>query len=145
MWKWFAFLLFSAFVALEAWLLLAVGGALGVGWTLLWLLGSSLAGLLMVRVGGLAAVLRIHRRLREQELPTRELGDMALVLLGGVLLILPGLLSDAMGLALLLRPVRWGVRSVVWALYGPVVPPAGAGPPRRSPPSDEVIEIRPIE
>ena len=81
MWKWLLFLAFSAYVALEVAVLMALGERLGLGWTLTWIVATSLGGILMVRVSGLQAVLRIHRRLRDQELPTQELVDMALILL----------------------------------------------------------------
>jgi UPF0716 protein FxsA len=141
MWKWVLFLLFCAFVALETAVLMQVGSRLGVGWTLLWMLGSSVAGLLAVRIAGLQALVRIHHKLRAQELPTEELLDMALILLGGVLLIAPGFVSDAMGVLLLLRPVRWVVRGMFRAVYGELLPPAHPAP-RPGAPMDDAIEIR---
>ena len=141
MWKWVVLLLFSGFVALEVALLLVVGAWLGVAWTLVWTLGSSIAGLAMVRVAGLHALVRIHVRLRNQELPTRELLDMALILAGAVLLVAPGLLSDVLGLLLLLSPARWAVRGLLRLIYGEFLP-APAFPLRPGAPLDEAIEVR---
>ncbi len=139
MWKWLLLALFCAFVALEVSVLLLVGGWLGVGWTLVWMIGSALLGVMMVRVAGLHALMRIHRRLREQELPTDELLDMAMILLGGMLLIAPGFISDAIGLLLALPPVRWLGRQAFHLFYGDYLPvpfPPGRGA------ADDVIEIR---
>lgn len=143
MWKWTAFIAFCAFVAAEVAAVVTFGGWLGVGWTVLWMIGAALLGLAVMRVGGLQAVIRIHHRLRDQELPTLELLDMAMVLAGGVLLIAPGFISDAVGLLLLLPPVRWLGRGCFCALYGELLPPQHA--PRRGPMGDEIIEIRPEE
>lgn len=141
MWKWIVFLVASAWVALEVAVLLWVGHLIGLGWTLAWIFASSLLGIAMVRVAGLNGVVRIHRKLRQQELPTLELVDMALILIGGFLLIAPGFLSDALGLLLLLPPVRWAVRGLTRALFGNL----GEGLRQRAQPgapSDDVIEVR---
>ncbi|HKI99320.1 MAG TPA: FxsA family protein [bacterium] len=144
--KWIFFTLASAFVALEVTVLLWVGGHIGIGWTLVWIIGSSLLGIAMVRVAGLHAVMRIHRRLREQELPTQELLDMALILVGGFFLIAPGFVSDGIGLLLLLSPVRWVVRGLFSVIYGQLLPshyPPGHFNATRGPAAGEdVIEIR---
>lgn len=141
MWKWLVFLTFCAVVAAEASVVVTVGRWIGVGWTVLWMVGSALFGLAVMRVGGIQAVIRIHHRLRDQELPTLELLDMALVLFAGALLIAPGFLTDAMGLLLLIPPVRWVGRVCFCALYGELLPPSEA--PRQGPMGEEVIEIRP--
>lgn len=140
MWKPILFLLFCAFAAAEVAALVIIGGWLGVGWTLAWMLGSVVLGLTILRLGGIQALIRIHHKLREQELPTLELLDMAMVLMGGVMLIVPGFVSDALGLLLLLPPVRWLGRGCFCALYGELLPPRY--PPGRGPMGEEVIEIR---
>ena len=141
MWKWIAFLVASAWVALEVAVLMWVGHVVGLGWTLAWIFGSSLLGIAMVRVAGLHGVVRIHRKLRQQELPTEELLEMALILIGGCMLIAPGFLSDAIGLLLLVPPVRWGLLRLVRVLFGALQ----RGPHRmhsRGGPGDDVIEVR---
>lgn len=140
-WKWVAFAWFCVYTTAEAAVMIDVEGRIGLGWTLVELVLSAVLGVLVVRVGGLHTLLRIHRRLQAQELPTRELLDMLLILLGGAMLILPGLISDACGLLLLLRPVRWVARAAMAALFGELAPdrprPGSGGPM-----ADEVIEVR---
>jgi UPF0716 protein FxsA len=138
MWKWVLFTLCSGFVGLEVFVLLWVGEHIGIGWTLAWIVASSLLGIAMVRVAGVHAVIRIHRKLTRQELPTQELLDMALILAGGFMLIAPGFVSDAIGLLLLLPPVRWVLRGLVTVVFGQLLP----SPAARPGPSDDVIEIR---
>lgn len=141
MFKWFAFLLVCAFVAAEVALLVRLGGLLGVGWTLVWIFGTALAGLLVARIGGVHTLIRMHHRLRAQELPTREMLDMGLLLAAAFLLVMPGFLSDTAGLLLLLPPVRWMARNTIAAFFGQLVTAAPA-PPGSGPPGDDVIEIR---
>lgn len=113
--KWMLALIGGGWVVLELWLLLEMSRSVGVGWTLLWVLLSAAGGIMLLRVAGLQALFGIHNRLRAEELPIRELVEMVLVLTGAAMLIMPGLLSDAVGLALALPPVRWLVKIIVLA------------------------------
>jgi UPF0716 protein FxsA len=141
MWKWVLGVLSAGWVVAEVWLLLEVGAWLGVGYTLLWMVGSSLAGLLLLRVEGLQVLLQIQERLRREELPTGELLDMGMILAGAVLLILPGFLSDGLGLLLLLPPVRWAMRGVIRLVLWRILPLAPPAPDDHSG-EDAVIEMQ---
>jgi UPF0716 protein FxsA len=134
-------LIVTGFIGAEVAALLELGGRLGVGWTLAWIVLSALAGGVVLRFEGLNAFARIHHRLRQQQLPTLELLDLGLVLSAALLLILPGFIADALGLLLLLPPVRWFARGVFRAIFGD--PLASPYPPGRSAPVGEgVIELR---
>jgi UPF0716 protein FxsA len=85
----------------------AVGEHVGFGWTILLLIGVSALGPLLVRRVGLGVLARTRDRLAHGELPTRELLDGVVVLAGGVLICVPGFISDAFGLLLLIGPVRY--------------------------------------
>jgi UPF0716 protein FxsA len=84
----------------------AVGEHIGFGWAVLLLIGVSALGPLLVKRVGLGVLARTQDRLAEGELPTRELLDGVVVLAGGIMVCLPGFVSDALGLLLLLGPVR---------------------------------------
>jgi UPF0716 protein FxsA len=84
----------------------AVGEHIGFGWAVLILLGVSAFGPFVVRRVGVGVLLRTQRRLAGGELPTKELLDGVVVLLGGVLICVPGFITDAVGLLLMLAPVR---------------------------------------
>ncbi len=142
MFFWLFFLLLAAISAAEVWLLLLWGPVLGVLWTIVWMLGSFLLGLVLLRVEGLLKLVAIHRQLIAEEIPTKELADLFFILVGAVLLIVPGFLTDFLGLSLLLPPTRWAIRgatlSLLRRLLGPVSAPAGGETP-----PEEVIEIFP--
>jgi UPF0716 protein FxsA len=101
-----------AFVAAEVVAFVAVGDQIGFAWAVLLLIGVSALGPFAVRRVGLGVLARTQDRLAEGESPTREILDGVLVLAGGVMICVPGFISDALGLLLMLGPVR---RIVLWA------------------------------
>lgn len=86
--------------------ILEVGGLLGTGPTILLLVVDSLAGAVLVRREGRRAWQRFHAALRAARWPGDEVAQGALILLGGALLLTPGFVTDAVGLALVLAPTR---------------------------------------
>jgi UPF0716 protein FxsA len=84
----------------------AVGVHIGFGWTVLLLIGVSALGPFLVRRVGLGVLARTQERLAQGDLPTRDLLDGVVVLAGGLLICVPGFISDALGLLLMIGPVR---------------------------------------
>jgi UPF0716 protein FxsA len=72
----------------------------------------SVAGLFVVKHQGVGAWRRVRAELQMGRVPGAALIDSALILTAGVLLVIPGFVTDAIGLLLLLPPVRHLVR--VW-------------------------------
>lgn len=87
-------------------LFVQVGQWIGLGPTVLAVVATTLLGAALLRAQGLGALRRAQAALDRRELPVKELFDGACILVGGLLLILPGFLTDALGLLLLLPPVR---------------------------------------
>ena len=83
-----------------------VGKALGVLGTLGLVLLSGLVGVLVLRAKGMALPFQLRAALERGELPGRSIADAMLVAIAGVLLIIPGFVSDIVALLLLLPPVR---------------------------------------
>ena len=83
-----------------------IGHAIGVLLTLLLLVASWPVGTWALRSQGRAAWRRLGEAVDERRPPAREVLDGALVMAGGSLLIVPGFITDAIGLLLLLPPVR---------------------------------------
>lgn len=93
--------------------LVQVSGSIGIFDTLALLVVVSLVGVWLAKRAGLGVIARFRRTQAAGEVPSRELVDGALILLAGFLLALPGFVSDAFGILLLLPPVRIGVRTLV--------------------------------
>lgn len=99
-------LLFLLFPFLELAVLIQVGAAIGVLPTLLLVIAGMLAGGLVWRVAGLATALRVRERLARGEAPEQEMLGGLLIAVGGGLLLLPGFISDVLGLLCLLPFTR---------------------------------------
>jgi UPF0716 protein FxsA len=96
--------------------IIVVGKTIGVLATLLLLLGFSLAGAWLAKRQGMVAWRRFQLALAEGRAPTREVADGAMVLLAGALLLIPGFLTDVLGLLLLIPVSRAVLRRWVPAL-----------------------------
>lgn len=99
-------LFFLLFPACELYLLVKVGGAIGALNMVLWVFVSAVIGLAAVRAQGQSAMLKARAELAEGRVPQNTFMDGLLLFLGGVLLLLPGLITDAVGLLLLIPPFR---------------------------------------
>lgn len=99
-------LLILAMPVVEIAVLIAVGSEIGVLATLALLFASAALGVLLVRIQGFSTVQRIRAELDRGGSPGRDLVHGMMILVAGVLLIIPGFVSDAIGLLLFLPPVR---------------------------------------
>ncbi|WP_127901335.1 FxsA family protein [Solirhodobacter olei] len=97
------------FVTLGAWI--GLWGTLGI------VLASALLGASVIRRQGFVTMLEVREALQMRRDPGPKLADGALTVLAGVLLIVPGFFTDAVGLLLLVPPLRaaviaWGGRNM---------------------------------
>ena len=129
-------LLFILVPIAELYVIIKVGGAIGIGPTLLILIADSLAGAILLRSQGRAAWVRFNRALSEGRMPHKEVFDGVLIILGGALLLTPGFITDIFGLILLIPPTRALVRAFAVRVVrgrmaaGGRVAYFGFGPPR---------------
>jgi UPF0716 protein FxsA len=106
--------LFLVYVLVELAVVVALASTIGLGWTLLLLLVAFAAGLalagsqLKLQLTRLRSGLSVHQ--------PRLVTDSALVGLGTLLVVVPGLVSTAAGLLLLLPPTRAAARPVLTAM-----------------------------
>jgi UPF0716 protein FxsA len=106
-------LLLICWPLLELFVAFEVSQLIGVTWTVLLILFSVPVGMWAVRSQGRAVWRRLADGIAIGRPPARDVLDGALVLLGGVLFILPGFVSDLLGALLLLPPSRGGVRRLL--------------------------------
>lgn len=105
-------LLFLIVPVAELFVIVQVAGVAGVLNTISLLVLVSIAGTLLIRWQGIELVRRLMSTVQQGRLPQRELIDGGLLLLAGLLFFVPGFLSDVLGVALLLPPVRALLRPV---------------------------------
>jgi UPF0716 protein FxsA len=106
-------LLFIAVPIAELAVIIQVGQAIGVWWTVGLLVADSLFGSWLMRHQGRATWRRFNEAVQGGRVPAREVLDGALVIFGGALLLTPGFITDILGLVLLLPPSRAIVRGVL--------------------------------
>jgi UPF0716 protein FxsA len=145
--RWLAvvFLLLLVVPVLEIAAIIAVGKVIG-GWqTLVLLLVESALGAWLVRREGGRAWSALVTALNTGRMPSRQLADAALVLVGGTLLLTPGFLTDIVGFFLILpvtRPVaRRALEAVVARrLLGGFFGGRGSGGSGGGPGGPDIIE-----
>ncbi|MEU3148246.1 MULTISPECIES: FxsA family membrane protein [unclassified Streptomyces] len=104
----------AAWLVLEIWLLTVVAGASNGLVVLLVLLAGLLLGSVVIKRAGRRAFKKLTETLQQQQngMPTEPRPNSegnGLMMLGGLLLIIPGMVSDAVGLLLLVPPVQKAV------------------------------------
>jgi UPF0716 protein FxsA len=107
-----------------------VAGWIGVGWTILATLATSLLGWVLLARQGTRALADLRERARSRRSPGAELGNAGLVAAGGLLMVLPGFIGDVVGLLCLLPGTRSLVRGALTRLVLARLP-VGLRPPVR--------------
>ncbi len=110
-------LLFTGVPMLELALLIEVGRAIGLLPTLALVLGTGATGAWLARWQGVRALRAVQQEMASGRVPGESLLDGLLILVGAVLLITPGVLTDLVGLSLLIPVTRHALRALVrrWA------------------------------
>jgi len=122
------FLLFIVVPIAELYVIIKIGGAIGIMPTIGLLILDSILGAALMRAQGRAVWRRFNAAMAEGRVPGREVIDGALVIFGGALLLTPGFLTDLLGLVLLLRPTRALVHGVLVRRFsGPLMASASRG------------------
>jgi len=100
------FLIFLALPIIEIALFIQVGGAIGLWPTLAAVILTAVAGVMIIRSQGFQTLRRVEASLAEGHDPAGPIAHGALIFAAGILLLIPGFLTDVIGIALLLPPVR---------------------------------------
>jgi UPF0716 protein FxsA len=149
----YLFLLFTVLPIIELAILIRIGEAT-VWWApVLLVIATGIAGAALSRWQGLRVYQRIREDARAGRMPADALVDGFLILLAGILLITPGVLTDVFGIAFLIPPIRSLVKRGVkaWIRKNVDVRVAGMNaniwqnensPPPRG--TDEIIDARVI-
>ena len=107
------FLLILLLPLIEIAVLILVGSSIGVLATIGLIVLTGFLGMALLRVQGLAALAKIRAEMERGQAPDKSLADAAMIALAGVFLIIPGFVSDVIGILLFLPPVRALIRSAI--------------------------------
>lgn len=113
------FILLLAFILVplvEIAVFIQVGGRIGTWPTVALVVLTAVVGTAMIRAQGLSTLARAQEAIEREELPVAEIFDGLCLLIAGVLLLTPGFVTDAVGFALLLPPVRTAAARGIWNL-----------------------------
>jgi len=99
-------LLFIGVPLIELYLLIQVGSEIGALPTIGLSILTAILGAYLVRLQGFSVLRRVHDLMDRDQVPALEVLDGALLLMAGLMLLLPGFLTDALGFLLLIPPLR---------------------------------------
>jgi UPF0716 protein FxsA len=98
--------LFILVPLVELYLFLIIGSRIGLHTTLAIIVFTGILGAALTKAQGARALAKFRLASAEGSLPHQEVLDGLLILLAGAVLLTPGFLTDAVGFALLVPPVR---------------------------------------
>jgi UPF0716 protein FxsA len=111
---WAVILALFALPVLEIMVFVKSSQAIGVLGTIGLAVLAGMAGVALIKREGLATALKARAQMEHGQLPVEQAFDAMILVVAGVLLVLPGFLSDVVALVLLLPPVRRLIRA--WAI-----------------------------
>jgi len=138
-------ILFVVVPLVELWLLTSLSQRIGLVETFAIVLLTGFIGAVVAKRQGLRTWWAIQQQMARGEAPGAMLIDGVMILVAGALLVTPGVLTDALGLALLIPLVRAGIRqrlhealrqSIHVQTFGPQSPSGNAASP-----VDDVIDV----
>ncbi|MCB2261766.1 MAG: FxsA family protein [Candidatus Thiosymbion ectosymbiont of Robbea hypermnestra] len=102
----FFLLLFVGIPLLELYFLIQVGAQIGALPTIGLSIFTALLGGALVRLQGFSVLMRVRDAMERNQLPALEMLDGALLLAAGLVLLLPGFVTDVLGFLLLVPGLR---------------------------------------
>jgi UPF0716 protein FxsA len=100
------FLLVLLIPFVEIYLLLKVGGIIGAFPTIFLVVLTAVLGTWLLRQQGFATFQRLQENLAKGTIPAYEMIEGPIILVGGVLLLTPGFITDILGFACLIPQLR---------------------------------------
>ncbi|MFT5572018.1 MAG: UPF0716 protein FxsA [Cryomorphaceae bacterium] len=127
-------ILFVAVPIAEISLLIRVGGAIGLLSTLVFVVFTAILGAYLVRQQGFAVITKVQEETNAGRMPALQIAEGVALLFAGAVLLTPGFITDVIGFALLIPPIRQAI--IGWitsrSISGPInftFTQHGAGPP----------------
>ncbi|GGF03745.1 FxsA family protein [Stappia taiwanensis] len=90
-----------------------VGSEIGAVWTILLTIATAVAGSVMLRLQGVSLLTRMRAEMDAGRVPGEDLVQGAMMVVASILLLIPGFVTDAIGLLLFVPPLRAALARVV--------------------------------
>ncbi|MEX0975451.1 MAG: FxsA family protein [Bacillota bacterium] len=107
------FVVFTALPIIEIALLIEMGKRIGTWWTVAFVIGTGILGGALLGVEGYGVFRKMREEIQATRIPKDSIIDGVLVIVGALLLISPGVLTDVTGILFMFPPTRYLVRSGV--------------------------------
>jgi UPF0716 protein FxsA len=114
-------LIFVTIPLVEMLILIKMGELIGFWPTILLVIVTGIVGATLAKMQGFLVLTRIQRELNAGRIPKDEVIEGLLVLIGGIVLLTPGLLTDLCGFALMIPAVRRWVARLLKARFGKMI------------------------
>ncbi len=105
--------IFTVVPLLELFVLIKLGTQIGLWPTILIVALTGVVGVLLARTQGFAILFRIREDLENGRLPAEELLNGLCVLVGGAMLLTPGLITDTLGFSLIIPFTRTYIKMYI--------------------------------
>jgi len=106
-------LLLTVVPAVELIVLIEVGSVIGSVNTILIIVLTGVVGAYLARIQGFYIFQRVNSSLQSGNMPTEEMMDGLMVLVGGILLLTPGFITDIFGFSLLIPATRALIKRII--------------------------------
>jgi UPF0716 protein FxsA len=90
-----------------------VGGKIGIGLSLLWVIGATILGFYLISTQGRGTWQKARSSVKDDIYPFEEMFEGLCILVGALLLIFPGFLSDFFAIPLLVPFLRQGIFKIL--------------------------------
>ncbi|MEV3918909.1 membrane protein FxsA [Bacillus subtilis] len=110
----FLFLLFIVFPAIEIGIFLFLGKLIGILPTVLFMILTGIIGAAAAKKQGTEVYYKVQRDLQYGKMPGEAIADGLCIFIGGLLLMLPGFLSDLAGACLLIPITRGWCKPILF-------------------------------
>ena len=110
-------LIFIVLPVIEISLFIQFGDALGTVKTILLIFLTAGIGVYLVRQQGFTTLRKMQKEIQNQELPVRSLFDGFVILISGILLLIPGFFTDAIGFMGLIPITRFFIGKTLISLF----------------------------
>ena len=140
--RWVLLFLFVLLPLTELFVVVQVAQEIGAWWTIALLVAGSVVGSSIIRHAGGRAWGALRTSVETGRMPARELGDEALTLIGGALIVFPGFLTDALGVLLVLPFTRPLFRRLLSGIVGSRLVVISTPTQRRPGPGSEGSVVR---
>ncbi|MGB8817854.1 MAG: FxsA family protein [Rhizobiaceae bacterium] len=135
----FVLIAILALPLIEIAVLIMVGSTIGVFATIGLIILTGILGLVLLRVQGFSVLTRIRSEMERGQIPDKSLADAAMITIAGIFLMIPGFVSDVIGILLFLPPVR----ALILSMIGKRVTVVRPGRWQNSAQGPDIVELDP--